>query len=115
MGSQDNQTSSPLAVTSSPETVPEEELDGSPDCPSILIIEDNPVNLHILIAYVTKQGWSSETATNGLEAVQKFQAQPGKFIMVFIGTLPKKITVSTSPLFLLTPAPQHIPYLYLSV
>ncbi|KAL6229912.1 hypothetical protein BDW75DRAFT_224000 [Aspergillus navahoensis] len=77
-------TSSSLAVASSPEAVPEEDLGESPDRPSILIIEDNPVNLQILIAYVTKQGWSIETATNGLEAVQKFQAHPGKFIMVLI-------------------------------
>jgi signal transduction histidine kinase/CheY-like chemotaxis protein len=98
VGNQDNQTSgssppvspawqdtsSSLAVASSPEVVPEEDLGGSPYRPSILIIEDNPVNLQILVAYVTKQGWSSETATNGLEAVQKFQAHPGKFIMVLI-------------------------------
>jgi signal transduction histidine kinase len=101
VGNQDNQTlgssppvlpacqgaSSSLAVASSPEAVPEEDLGGRPYRPSILIIEDNPVNLQILIAYVTKQGWSSETATNGLEAVQKFQAHPGKFIMVLIGAL----------------------------
>jgi hypothetical protein len=101
VGNQDNQTlgssppvrpacqdaSSSLAVASSPEAVPEEDPGGSPYRPSILIIEDNPVNLQILIAYVTKQGWSSETATNGLEAVQKFQAHPGKFIMVLIGAL----------------------------
>ncbi|KAL2801688.1 hypothetical protein BJX63DRAFT_441991 [Aspergillus granulosus] len=98
VGSQDNQTSSSnspagpacqgtspsLAVTSPTKTVPEEDLGGSPDRPSILIVEDNPVNLQILVAYVTKQGWSSETATNGLEAVQEFQSHPGKFIMVLI-------------------------------
>ncbi|OJJ04458.1 hypothetical protein ASPVEDRAFT_85850 [Aspergillus versicolor CBS 583.65] len=52
--------------------------------PSVLLVEDNPVNLQILIAYVGKEGWATETATNGLEAVQKYEANPGKFIMILI-------------------------------
>lgn len=54
--------------------------------PSVLLVEDNAVNLQILIAYVGKEGWATETATNGLEAVQKYEASPGKFRMILIGT-----------------------------
>lgn len=53
--------------------------------PSVLLVEDNVVNLQILIAYVGKEGWTTETATNGLEAVQKYEANPGKFIMILMG------------------------------
>jgi signal transduction histidine kinase len=57
-------------------------------CPrSVLLVEDNHVNLNILVAYVKKEGWNCTTATNGLEAVRKFQAHPGKFAMVILGTL----------------------------
>lgn len=52
--------------------------------PSVLLVEDNPVNLQILIAYVGKEGWTTETATNGLEAVEKYKANPGKFVMILI-------------------------------
>jgi hypothetical protein len=70
MGNQDNQTlgsslpvrpacqgtSSSLAITSSLEAVPEEDLGRRPYHLLILIIKDNPVNLQILIIYITKQG-----------------------------------------------------------
>ncbi|KAL4880549.1 hypothetical protein BJY04DRAFT_191015 [Aspergillus karnatakaensis] len=52
--------------------------------PHVLLVEDNPVNLNILVAYVKKDGWSYKTATNGLEAVETFQANPGMFEMVII-------------------------------
>ncbi|KAL4779888.1 hypothetical protein BJX76DRAFT_364820 [Aspergillus varians] len=55
----------------------------NPD-PSILLVEDNIVNLQILIAYLKKEGWTCTTATNGLEAVQEFQAHPEKFVMIMI-------------------------------
>ncbi|KAL5344146.1 hypothetical protein BJX70DRAFT_352660 [Aspergillus crustosus] len=52
--------------------------------PHVLLVEDNPVNLNILIAYVKKDGWSYDTATNGLEAFQRFKENPGKFEMIII-------------------------------
>ncbi|KAJ0416972.1 hypothetical protein BJY00DRAFT_290647 [Aspergillus carlsbadensis] len=55
-----------------------------PTTPCALLVEDNPVNLKILVAYVTKAGWDCETARNGLEAVERFRAHPGKFILVLI-------------------------------
>jgi hypothetical protein len=41
--------------------------------PCALLVEDNPVNLRIFKTYVTKEGWSCETASNGLEAVERFR------------------------------------------
>ncbi|KAL2812897.1 hypothetical protein BDW59DRAFT_36348 [Aspergillus cavernicola] len=52
--------------------------------PAVLLVEDNHLNLQILIAYVKKEGWKCATAKNGLEAVEKFQADPGKYVMVII-------------------------------
>ncbi|CEJ54994.1 hypothetical protein PMG11_01278 [Penicillium brasilianum] len=52
--------------------------------PCALLVEDNPVNLQILTTYVTKEGWSYETANNGLEAVEQFRSNPGKFVLVII-------------------------------
>ncbi|KAL2869760.1 putative sensor histidine kinase/response regulator [Aspergillus lucknowensis] len=74
-------TSAPELV-SAEEVVPERDADTSR--PSVLLVEDNPINLNILVAYVTKEGWNCTTATNGLEAVEKFKAEPGKFVLVIL-------------------------------
>jgi hypothetical protein len=52
---------------------------------SVLLVDDNQINLQILIAYARKEGWNIMTATNGLEAVETFQSHPGKFAAVIIG------------------------------
>jgi response regulator RpfG family c-di-GMP phosphodiesterase len=54
---------------------------------SVLLVDDNHINLQILVAYVKKEGWDIMTATDGLEAVEIFQAHPGKFAAVIIGML----------------------------
>ncbi|KAJ5139329.1 uncharacterized protein N7515_004177 [Penicillium bovifimosum] len=60
-----------------------EETSGS--CrPSVLLVEDNPVNLKILVAYMKKEDLNYTTATNGLEAVREFEASPGKFGMILL-------------------------------
>ncbi|KAJ5202923.1 hypothetical protein N7449_005002 [Penicillium cf. viridicatum] len=51
---------------------------------SVLLVDDNQINLQILEAYVKKEGWNYMTATNGLEAVRTFQAHSGKFAAVII-------------------------------
>jgi Signal transduction histidine kinase len=55
--------------------------------PSVLLVDDNEVNLQILVAFVKKEGWSYMTASNGLEAVETYQAHPGKFGAIIIGML----------------------------
>jgi signal transduction histidine kinase len=52
---------------------------------SVLLVDDNQINLQILVAYAKKEGWNIMTATNGLEAVQTFRAHSGKFAAVIIG------------------------------
>jgi len=52
---------------------------------SVLLVDDNQINLQILVAYVKKEGWNFVTATNGLEAVEAFQAHSGRFAAVIIG------------------------------
>jgi hypothetical protein len=52
---------------------------------SVLLVDDNQINLQILVAYAKKEGWNIMTATNGLEAVKTFQAHAGKFAAVIIG------------------------------
>jgi CheY-like chemotaxis protein len=63
-------------------TVPDAIAENDP--PSVLLVEDNPINLDILVAYTRKEGWSSMTAQNGLEAFERFQEHPGKFALVII-------------------------------
>jgi signal transduction histidine kinase len=77
-------TSAPQRVSSSG---PVSEEDQGSCRPSVLLVEDNPVNLNILVAYVKKEGWDCTTATNGLEALQTFQAHPEKYAMVILGML----------------------------
>ncbi|KAL4756813.1 uncharacterized protein BDW70DRAFT_124352 [Aspergillus foveolatus] len=75
------------SLADEPGTVPEAkvpEVNAENDPPSVLLVEDNPINLDILVAYTKKEGWSSTTAQNGLEAFEKFQEQPGKFALVII-------------------------------
>ncbi|KAL6233393.1 hypothetical protein BDW75DRAFT_215234 [Aspergillus navahoensis] len=64
------------------ETALDEIVDNDP--PSVLLVEDNPINLDILVAYAKKDGWNTTTAQNGLEAFEKFQEHPGKFALVII-------------------------------
>ncbi|KAI9367345.1 hypothetical protein BJX61DRAFT_547575 [Aspergillus egyptiacus] len=75
-GSGSKNTNSP--VSSAPERSPVSTR------PSILLVEDNPINLGILVANTKKEGWDCVTAQNGLEAVQKFQAHRGEFRMVIL-------------------------------
>ncbi|KAL3462094.1 hypothetical protein BJX64DRAFT_259613 [Aspergillus heterothallicus] len=52
--------------------------------PCALLVEDNAVNLKILTTYVRREGWACETASNGLEAVERFRENPGRFVLVII-------------------------------
>ncbi|CBF74681.1 hypothetical protein AN4113.2 [Aspergillus nidulans FGSC A4] len=76
-----------ISLPDEPGTVPEVTApDGIAENgpPSVLLVEDNPINLNILDAYTKKEGWSSTTAQNGLEAFERFQEHPGKFALVII-------------------------------
>jgi signal transduction histidine kinase/CheY-like chemotaxis protein len=95
LGSQESQELNGSASNSRREShaTPESEVPLEPTTPCALLVEDNPVNLKILVAYVTKEGWDCETARNGLEAVERFRENPGKFMIVIIG-MPLAVPVS---------------------
>ncbi|KAH9231831.1 hypothetical protein K456DRAFT_1751085 [Colletotrichum gloeosporioides 23] len=49
-----------------------------------LLVDDNPINLKILSAYMKKLNKKHTTATNGLEALQAYTAQPNRFCCILI-------------------------------
>jgi CheY-like chemotaxis protein len=50
------------------------------DCPKkVLLVDDNPINLKVLFAYMKKLGCDFESATNGQEAVDAYKANPQQF------------------------------------
>lgn len=49
-----------------------------------LLVDDNPINLKILSAYMHKLGLPYQTATNGQEAVDAFVREPSRFRCVFM-------------------------------
>jgi CheY-like chemotaxis protein len=51
----------------------------------LTIWQDNPVNMMLLSAYMKKNGWDYETASNGLEALQAFSNQPQGYDVIFMG------------------------------
>jgi signal transduction histidine kinase/DNA-binding response OmpR family regulator/GAF domain-containing protein len=53
---------------------------------SVLLVDDNDVNLQLLCAYVQKDGYTYKSAQNGAQAVDVFKANPGSFDVVFMGT-----------------------------
>lgn len=53
-----------------------------------LIVDDNPINLQILIAFMKKARYDYVTATNGLEAFKAFESDPKRFQMIMMGASP---------------------------
>jgi hypothetical protein len=53
--------------------------------PSVLLVDDNELNLQLLCAYIKKDNYRYMTAKNGAEAVDIYKAYPGKFRVVIIG------------------------------
>jgi signal transduction histidine kinase len=64
------------------------EVDGvsEPSMPSVLLVDDNDLNLQLLCAYAKKDNCDYLTARNGAEAVETYKAHPGRFRVVVIGT-----------------------------
>jgi signal transduction histidine kinase len=52
---------------------------------SVLLVDDNELNLQLLCAYTKKDGYPYMTAKNGAEAVDIYKAHPGMFRVVIIG------------------------------
>ncbi|KAL3420968.1 hsp90-like protein [Phlyctema vagabunda] len=52
--------------------------------PTMLLVEDNPVNMMLLSTYMRKNKWKFEKANNGLEALKAFEQRPEGFDVVFM-------------------------------
>ena len=52
--------------------------------PTILIVDDEPINLEIVCAHLEDNGYNLITATNGEEAWTKIEADPGKFDAIIL-------------------------------
>ncbi|KAI9927481.1 hypothetical protein MW887_003096 [Aspergillus wentii] len=46
---------------------------------TVLIVDDNKINMQLLVALMKKEKYPHATATNGLEALEAFKADPGRF------------------------------------
>lgn len=51
---------------------------------SVLLVEDNSINMRLLIALVNKLKIPHRCASNGLEALQRYSAQPDEFFLVLM-------------------------------
>ncbi|KAK0114689.1 hypothetical protein ONS95_014174 [Cadophora gregata] len=52
--------------------------------PTMLLVEDNPVNMMLLATYMKKNKWEFEKASNGLLALEAFRERPGGFDVIFM-------------------------------
>ncbi|KAJ5988504.1 hypothetical protein N7481_003714 [Penicillium waksmanii] len=52
--------------------------------PSILLVDDNELNLQLLSAYAKKGGYKYMTARNGAEAVATYEAYPGQLRVIIL-------------------------------
>lgn len=52
---------------------------------TVLLVEDNDINLQILIAHMKKERFQFATARNGLEALNTFKAHPSRFDVILMG------------------------------
>ncbi|KAK8074127.1 hypothetical protein PG994_005026 [Apiospora phragmitis] len=49
-----------------------------------LLVDDNPINLRVLCAYMKKLDRAFATAVDGMEAVEAFKANPGRFTCILM-------------------------------
>ncbi|KAH8422399.1 putative sensor histidine kinase/response regulator [Aspergillus melleus] len=68
----------------SPSTEGASEGPSQPAPKSVLLVDDNDLNLQLLCAYTKKDGRDYMTGTNGVEAVETYKAHPGRFRVVVI-------------------------------
>ncbi|EMD96619.1 hypothetical protein COCC4DRAFT_205550 [Bipolaris maydis ATCC 48331] len=77
-----SQARSAKNATKSPTATPtaEEELTAS----HILIVDDNMLNRRLLVAFMNKNDLQHQEASDGLEALRKYQADPHKFEVIIM-------------------------------
>ena len=72
---------------------------GSPA--TILLVDDNEINVRLLVAFVEKLGYNYLIARNGQEALDSFKEHADKICVILMGKL---LTLSSLPAFNLTPS-----------
>jgi len=83
----------------------------SSDLPTVLIVEDNIINMRLLTTFFKKSGYPFEQAMNGLEALQAVERRPEGFDVILMGTpilfpsIYLSLTIPRSPGNPLTPTP----------
>ncbi|KAG9240179.1 hypothetical protein BJ878DRAFT_527708 [Calycina marina] len=55
-----------------------------PKRPTVLLVDDNAINLKLLVMYMGKLGFPFKTATDGLEALLTFQNRPGDIKIILM-------------------------------
>lgn len=76
------QISSPSPATLSPTQTNPNQIDTTQ---TVLIVDDNDINVRILVAYMKKLAYDYVVARNGLEALNAFKAEPVKFKLILMG------------------------------
>ncbi|KAJ5683717.1 uncharacterized protein N7477_000062 [Penicillium maclennaniae] len=61
--------------------------------PSVLLVDDNDLNLQLLCAYTKKTSYEYMTARNGAEAVDVYKAHPDIFRVIILGVFPSSPTM----------------------
>lgn len=97
------QTSPPYPTPLSPtQTNPDPILTSQ----TVLIVDDNEINVQILVAFMKKLAYEYVVARNGLEALDTFKADPARFKLILMGeyiyishphALITKLDAQTSP------------------
>ncbi|KAK8099023.1 uncharacterized protein PG998_012264 [Apiospora kogelbergensis] len=81
-------TPSPIPPLALPPVVPSPRHSSRPRTPlprsQFLLVDDNPINLRILCAYMKKLDRAYTTAVDGMEAVEVFKANPGRFTCILM-------------------------------
>ncbi|KAL2069080.1 hypothetical protein VTL71DRAFT_15418 [Oculimacula yallundae] len=52
--------------------------------PSLLLVEDNPINLKLLVTSIKRLGLPFTTATNGIEAVEAYKSSSMQILLIFM-------------------------------
>ncbi|KAJ5217809.1 uncharacterized protein N7469_011434 [Penicillium citrinum] len=56
---------------------------------TVMLVDDNDVNLQLLCAYVQKDGLKFKSGKDGAQAVEMYKADPGAYHVIVIGAFPR--------------------------
>jgi signal transduction histidine kinase/DNA-binding NarL/FixJ family response regulator len=71
--------------TQNPTQKAEQDIQADSSGLTVLLVDDNDLNLQLLCAFTKKCGRNYVTAKNGAEAVELYKADPGKYQVIILG------------------------------